>query len=456
MARPNIIFILCDDLGINDLHCYGRHEHNTPNLDRLAAQGVRFTSAYCSQPICSASRAGLLTGLNPGRLHLTTFLPGRPDCSAQRVLHPEIMLYIPLDIKTMPRYFKEAGYVTGFIGKWHVGGQGYGPDEHGFDSVYWGQGKPIPPDIEGGKFEYEFTNALLTFVEDNQDRPFFAYLGHHTPHINYNAAPHLIEKNKNAFEPVYAGLMETLDDTVGLVMQKLDDLGIADNTILIFTSDNGGLHVPEGQHKRITHNTPFRAGKGYVYEGGLRVPLIARWPGHFPAGKVIDAPVNNTGWVPTLLELIGAEPPRDLDGRSFAQALLGGTIPAAPLFWHYPHYTNQGSRPSGAMRDGAWLLVELYDEDVTELYDLSTDIGEAHDVAAQHPERVAAMKAALAAYRQANDVQYNRPNPNVDEARFRELYVAVDTSKFDPLTADEQTWQTIHAWRQRMREATQG
>jgi len=456
MTRPNIIFILCDDLGINDLHCYGRQEHTTPNLDRLAAQGVRFTSAYCSQPICSASRAGLLTGLNPGRLRLTTFLPGRPDCKAQRVLHPEIMLHIPLEIKTLPRYFKEAGYATGFVGKWHVGGQGYGPAEHGFDSVYTARANTVPSDIEGGKAEYELTNALFTFVEANKDRPFLAYLGHHTPHIPYTAKPHLVARHKDAFEPVYAALIETLDDTIGLVMKKLDELGIADNTILIFTSDNGGLHVPELEHKRVTHNTPYRAGKSFVYEGGLRVPLIARWPGHFPAGTVIDDPVNNTDWVPTLLELAGVPVPPGLDGTSFAQGLQGGTIPAAPLFWHFPHYTNQGSRPSGAMRDGNWLLVEMYDEDVTELYDLSVDIGEQHDIAAQHPERAAAMKASLAAYRKANNVQYNQPNPDCDESLYRALYVDTDVSQFRPDEADDQAWQRVHEWRRGMDKAVEG
>jgi arylsulfatase A-like enzyme len=456
MTKPNIVFILCDDLGINDLHCYGRQDHNTPHLDRLASEGVRCTSAYCSQPICSASRAGLLTGLNPGRLHLTTFLPGRPNCAAQRVLHPEIMLHVPLTVKMLPRYFKEAGYVTGSIGKWHVGGQGFGPADHGFDHVYTGRQNTEPSATEGGKAEYELTRAALDFIENNRHRPFLAYLAHHTPHIPYKAKPHLVEKNKSAFEPVYAALIETLDDTVGLVMQKLDALGLADNTILVFTSDNGGLHVPEGGHTRVTHNTPYRAGKGYVYEGGLRVPLIARWPGRFPRGHVIHEPINNTGWLPTLLELAGASVPTDLDGISFAHGLMGGAVPAAPLFWHFPHYTNQGSRPSGAMREGTWLLVELYDEAVAELYDLSADVSEQHNIAAQHPARVAAMQAGLDAYRKENDVQYNQPNPNCDEAVFCSIYADTDASMFNPATAGNGEWQRMFAWRRRMDKAVEG
>ena len=450
-TRPNILFVLCDDLGINDLHCYGRADHHTPYLDALAAQGTRFTSSYASQAICSASRAGLLTGLNPARLHLTTFLPGRPDLASQRVLHPEIMSHVPLAVKTFPRYFKEAGYVTGFIGKWHIGREP-GPAEHGFDHVYYqGEGRNTEPsDSEGGKPEYELTLETIKFIVANQDRPFAAYLGHYTPHIPYTAHPRLIEKNKDAFEPVYAALIETLDDTIGLLMTKLDELGLAENTIFVFTSDNGGLHVPEGKHERVTHNTPYRAGKGYVYEGGQRVPAIVRRPGHVLENHVEHAPVNNTDWIPTLLELVGAAVPSGLDGVSIAPGLTGGAYPERRLFWHFPHYTNQGGRPSGAVRDGDWLLVELYDEDRVELYDLSADIGEEEDLAARHPERVAALRAALDEWRKESNVQYNTPNPDRDEEKFQALYVDTDPSRFDPVTADESEWLRIQEWRKGM------
>jgi arylsulfatase A-like enzyme len=452
--RPNIVFVICDDLGVNDLHCYGRADHNTPHLDALARQGSRFTSAYASQAICSASRAGLLTGLNPARLHLTTFLPGRPDTRTQRVLHPEIMMHVPLSIKTLPRYLKEAGYTTGFIGKWHIG-KDPGPAEHGFDHVYHTcEGKQTTPSAtEGGKAEYELTRETIKFIEANRDKPFAVYLGHYTPHIPYSARQDLVEKNKGAFEPVYAALIESLDDTVGLLMARLGELGLADNTIVVFTSDNGGLHVPELDHKRITHNTPFRAGKGYVYEGGQRVPLIVRWPGHVPAGRVIEEPVNNIDWIPTLLELAGAPVPTGLDGVSFARGLTGGTIPPRKLFWHFPHYTNQGGRPSGAMRDGDWLLVELYDEDRNELYDLSTDMGETLDVADQHPGQVAAMRAELDSWRKQNKVQYNAPNPRCQESLFRALYVDTDPGKFDPLKASDKEWAAMQEWRKGVDEA---
>jgi arylsulfatase A-like enzyme len=358
-GKPNIVFILCDDLGINDLHCYGRQDHRTPHLDKLAQQGMRFTSAYCAQPICSPSRAAILTGKTPARLHLTTYLPGRPNCVSQKVLHPEIPMEVPLTEKMLPRYFKEAGYITAAVGKWHVGGKGFGPREHGFDVYHPGRANTKPSTTEGGKGEYDLTSFAEQFIEANKDRPFLVYLAHNTPHIPYDAQPWRIAGNAKAFEPVYAGVIETLDDTVGRLLAKLDALKLTDNTLVIFTSDNGGLHVPEGPHPRITHNTPYRAGKGFVYEGGLRIPLIVRWPGRVPAGKIVAEPVINTDWLPTLLELAGRPVPAGLDGQSLSQLLTGrGPAPSRRLFWHFPHYTNQGSRPSGAVRDGNRILVE--------------------------------------------------------------------------------------------------
>jgi len=450
-SKPNILFILCDDLGINDLHCYGRQDHHTPHLDRLARQGIRFTSAYCAQPICSPSRAAILTGKAPARLHLTTFLPGRPDCVSQKVLHPEIQRQVPLTEKMLPEYFKEAGYVSAAIGKWHVGGKGFGPREHGFDVDHAGQANTTPSPTEGGKGEYDLTAFAERFIETHKDRPFLVYLAHNAPHIPYAAQKWRIENNAQAFEPVYAGMIETVDDTVGRLLAKLEALKLADKTIVIFTSDNGGLHVPEGPHPRITHNTPYRAGKGFVYEGGLRIPLIVRWPGHVPAGKVTEAPVINTDWIPTLLELAGLPAPSGLDGVSLAPLLTGrGPAPPRSLFWHFPHYTNQGSRPSGAVRDGNWMLVEFYDDEAVELYDLTTDLREMQNLAAQHPDRVAKMRAALAAWRRQVKAQGNRPNPDSDPTRFRELYGDVDPSGFDPARANQAQWEEMWAWRKTM------
>ena len=448
---PNIVFILADDLGINDLHCYGRQDHHTPHLDRLAAQGMRFTSAYCAQPICSPSRAAILTGKTPARLHLTTYLPGRPDCISQRVLHPEIQMQLPLEEKTLADYFKQAGYVCGAIGKWHVGGRGFGPVEHGFNSYHAGQANTKPSPTEGGKGEYDLTSAAESFIESNRDRPFLLYLAHNSPHIPYTAQPARIAHNVGAFEPVYAAVIETLDDTVGRLLTKLDTLKLSERTIVIFTSDNGGLHVPEGPHPKVTHNSPYRAGKGFVYEGGLRIPLIVRWPGRVPRGKVVPDAVLNTDWVPTLLELAGQPIPAGLDGVSFAPLLTGrGPAPARDFFWHFPHYTNQGSRPSGAMRRGNWMLLEYYDAAQVELYDLNGDVAEGHDLAARFPQRVTNMRTALADWRKRMNAQENRPNPNFDPVRYRELYQDVDASRFEPATASTNQWQTMWQWRKQM------
>ena len=451
---PNIVFILADDLGINDLHCYGRADQHTPKLDRLAQQGLRFTSAYCAQPICSPSRAAILTGKAPARLHLTTYLPGRPDCVSQKVLHPEIEMQVPLSEKTIARYFKGAGYTSAAIGKWHVGGRGFGPREQGFDFYHPGQANTKPSATEGGKGEYDLTAAAEKFIEANRERPFLVYLAHNAPHIPYDAQPARIANNAGAFEPVYAGVIETLDDTVGRLLARLDALNLADHTIVVFTSDNGGLHVPEGPHPRVTHNTPYRAGKGFVYEGGLRIPLIVRWPGHVPAGRVVETPVLNTDWVPTLLELCGQPVPPGLDGRSFAGLLTGkAEPPARPLFWHFPHYTNQGSRPSGAMREGRWMFVEYYDEAKVELYDLASDPSEARDLAPQQPERIKRMRAALSAWRADVKAQENRPNPDFDPAKYRALYVDVDASRFDPAHASPAQWEAMWQWRKAMNAA---
>ena len=450
-GKPNILFILCDDLGINDLHCYGRKDHNTPNLDRLAQQGTRFASAYCAQPICSPSRAAILTGKAPARLHLTTYLPGRPDTVSQKLLHPEIEMQVRLEEKTMAEYFKEAGYVTGAFGKWHVGGQGFGPPEQGFDQYHAGRAVTVPSETEGGKGEYDLTTATGKFMEENKDRPFFVYLAHNTPHIPYDALTSRVQKNSEAFEPVYAAVIETLDDTIGLLLAKLEELKLADNTLVVFTSDNGGLHVPEGSHPKVTHNTPYRAGKGFIYQGGLRIPLIVRWPGHVPAGRIADEPVINTDWIPTLLELSGQPVPTGLDGVSFAALLTGhGPAPERKFFWHFPHYTNQGSRPSGALRDGKWMLAEFYDADQAELYDLSADISEQTNLAGQFPERVAQMRAALAGWRKAVSAQSNTPNPAYDLAKYQELYQNVDASQFKPGSANQTEWEKMWEWRKKM------
>ena len=450
VARPNIVFILADDLGINDLACYGRTEHRSPHLDRLAAQGTRFTASYCAQPICSPSRAAILTGRAPARLHLTTFLPGRPDAPSQKLLHPKINQQLPLEETTLAEALRKEGYATACIGKWHLGGKGFLPTDQGFDVYHPGEAVTKPSATEGGKGEYDLTRAANEFIAANRTRPFFLYLAHNSPHIPYAAKTNLVAKNARAYEPVYAAVIETLDDTVGLLLAQLDALGLATNTLVIFTSDNGGLHVPEGPHKNVTDNSPFRAGKGFLYEGGLRVPLIARWPGRVPAGRVTDAPVINTDWFPTLMELIGAPVPEKLDGQSFASLLTGGAGRERTLFWHFPHYTNQGSRPGGALRSGDWKFIEHYDTGANELYNLASDPGETNNLAAREPELVVRLRRQLTYWRVRVEAQTNAPNPDFQPALWKKLYEDIDVSRHVPIKASTLEHERMLEWRRQM------
>ena len=448
---PNIVFILADDLGANDLGVYGRRDHRTPNLDRLAAEGLRFTTAYVASPICSPSRAALMTGRAPARLHITTFLPGRADAPSQKLLHPNIRQALPLEETTIAEQLRQAGYATAMIGKWHLGGAGFTPKEQGFDLSYPGQATTPPSETEGGKGEYELTREAIRFIDANRERPFFLYLAHNNPHIPFSAQQKLVEANSSAFEPAYAATVQTLDDSVGRLLAHLENAGLRERTIVVFTSDNGGLHMPEGRHPRVTHNTPYRAGKGYLYEGGLRVPLIVHGPG-LVKKRVIDTPFLNTDWMPTLLELAGARPPGSLDGISQAKLLTSGkpAVDRRTFYWHIPHYTNQGSRPAGAVREDQWKLVEHYDDGKVELFDLSSDIGERRDLASAQAARTAALRAKLRNWRKSVDAQENTPNPGADAAMYKQIYVDFDSTRFDPPGADGEAWKAVALWRQRM------
>jgi arylsulfatase A-like enzyme len=453
-SPPNIVFILADDLGVNDLGCYGRREHRTPRLDRLAAEGVRFTAAYCAQPICSPARAAILTGKAPARLHLTTYLPGRPDCPSQKLLHPRMKTELPLQERTLAELLAPAGYASALIGKWHLGGNGFLPPDQGFSAYHAGEAVTRPSETEGGKGEYDLTARAEEFIERNRGRPFFLLLAHNSPHVPFSARASLVERNAGAFNPVYAAVVETLDDAVGRLLARLDALGLAEKTIVIFTSDNGGLHVPEATPGFVTHNAPFRAGKGFVYEGGLRIPLIVRWPGKVPAGRVIETPVSQLDWVPTLLELAGLPAPAGLDGASIAPLLRGeGEPPPRSLFWHFPHCTNQGSRPAGAVRDGDWKLIEHYEDGRVELYDLHADPGERQDLAAREPERAVELRRRLAEWRDGIGAQENAPNPAFDPALHRALYEEIDVSRLEPEKADATMLERALAWRKAMNAA---
>jgi arylsulfatase A-like enzyme len=476
--RPNIVLVLADDLGINDLACYGRADHRTPNLDRLASQGMSFTCAYTAQPICSPSRAAIMTGKCPARLNLTNYLPGRPDAPSQRLLQPRIEGQLPLEEITIAELLNDAGYATGLFGKWHLGGEGFGPHEQGFDAVVSPPANTAATRASGGKGEFAITEAAEKFIEEHRDQPFFCYVPHNNPHIPLAAAPELVAQHGDAFHPVYAAMIETLDEAVGRLMAKVESLGLAERTIFIFTSDNGGLHVLESPGTPATHNTPYRAGKGYLYEGGLREPLIVRWPGTVAAGSKCDTPIVLTDLVPTLLEAAGIDHAKavgPLDGTSIVELLRepspgpgegpgeGSVANAGPsatasrtLYWHFPNYTNQGGRPAGAIREGDWKLIEHFEDGSVELYNLAEDVGETNNLATAERERADNLRHKLHAWRASVGARMPTPNLEFNPEVHGRLYIEQDSSSLvagPTAAATEPHWK---AWRQAMNAATHG
>ena len=453
---PNIVFILADDLGIHDLSCYGREDQPTPNLDRLAGQGMRFASAYCAQPICSPSRAAILTGKCPARLHLTNFLPGRADAPSQKLRQPVIEGQLPLEETTLAELLRGAGYATACIGKWHLGGAGFGPKEQGFGHYFAGNAVTQPSATEGGKGEYELTAEAERWIEENKARPFFLYLAHNSPHVPLAAKAELIGKHRAAWNPMMAAMMETLDDCVGRVMAKVDAAGLAERTIIIFASDNGGLHVLEGANTPATHNTPFRAGKGYLNEGGLRIPLIVRWPGKVAPGVVVDAPVVLTDLMPTLMEAAGLDPAKTtgpLDGVGLGTLLAGGAQAVRTMLWHFPNYTNQGGRPAGAVREGDWKLIADDESGGVELYNIAADPGETHDLAKMEAARAGELSAKLAAWRKSVGAQMAVPNAEYDPGVSKG---DVDTARIEAGASSAESRAKLTEWRAGMNAAVQG
>jgi len=414
----NILFILADDAGWSDLRCYGSTFYETPHLDRLASQGMKFTDAYAACPVCSPTRAALMTGRYPPRVGITNFIGGNRAGKLQPAAYLD---YLPVGEITLAEALKEAGYTTGIFGKWHLGGGGSSPARQGFDVVECGGG--------GGGFNGvdradRVTDAALRFLDVHKDKPFFLYLPHNLVHVPLRAKPELEAKYQRKaelltsskvkrFRPqggqhdrrvqdhaTYAAMMEDLDTNIGRVLARLDELKLSDRTIVIFTSDNGGLSTAEGSP---TSNAPLRAGKGWLYEGGIREPLIVRWPSVVKAGSVCVTPVITNDFYPTLLEACGLSTTLEqhVDGASIAPLFKGGRLPNRPLFWHYPHYSNQGGGPAGAVRLGDWKLIEFYEDQRAELYNLRADVGENRDLAANRPDKVRELRAQLANWRQA-------------------------------------------------------
>jgi len=455
-AQPNFVILLADDLGINDLGCYGRQDQRTPHLDKLAAEGVRFTQGYAAASVCSASRAALLTGQSPARLKITTFLPGRADRASHRLLSPTVNANLPPGVQTIAELLKTKGYATAAVGKWHLGGKGHQPTDHGFDEYFAGKPNPGAESPQGGKGELGHADYAVKFIERNKAKPFLLYLAFDNPHIPLAAPTKGIAANAASFHPTYAALVESLDTAVGRVLQALEDQGVAKDTVVIFASDNGGVHVSELRETPPTHNEPARAGKGFLYEGGLRTPLIVRYPGRLAVREIAE-PVVLGDLGPTLCALAKVAPPATQDFKDLSPLLFDSKpVAGAPraLCWHQPHYMNQGGRPAGAIREGDWKLIEQYEDGGLELYDLAKDPGETRDLAATEPARVAALRGKLEAWRRTVGAERTLPNPAFDRARWESCFVKFDASRVTALPTSEAMRPLMAAWRQAMDDAT--
>ncbi|MBM3728743.1 MAG: sulfatase [Acidobacteria bacterium] len=440
--KLNFILILMDDLGWADLGCYGSTFYRTPNLDRLAAQGIRFTNAYAACPVCSPTRASVMTGKYPVRTGITNYLPGKHQLPYSKLLPPESKQFLGLEEITIAEVLRPAGYASAHIGKWHLGPTpGYWPEKQGFDLNVGGTASGMPksffypawrgnPPIEGKEGEYltdRLTGEALAFVRAHSERPFFLYLPHYAVHVPIEAKQAAVEKYSRALkpgaaqnDPVYAAMIESMDESVGRIMAELDRLNIADRTVVMFTSDNGGLSAPEWKLKPVTSNAPLREGKGHLYEGGVREPLIIRWPG--ARARVDHTPVCSIDFLPTIADAAGVQTPADVDGASLLPLILKEQPPAPRrLYWHYPHYSNQLGMPGSSVRDGDWKLIEFHEGGI-ELYNLRQDMGESRNLALSHPARVKTMQADLGAWRKKFNAQMPSPNPKYDPRRAGEGY----------------------------------
>lgn len=450
--RPNIVVILVDDYGIADSGCYNANcFYDTPNIDRLAASGLKFTAGYASCPVCSPTRAAMMTGRVPPRTGITDYIGaamGEKWSRPTKLLPANYQTRLAHEEITLAEALKSQGYATCFAGKWHLGGEGFWPEDQGFDENHGGidRGGPYGGDKyfspygnprlkDGPKGEHlpdRLATETVKFIETHQDKPFLAYLSFYSVHTPLIAREDLrqkyVEKAKaqNHDGPVwgkererqvrlvqdhavYAGMVEAMDLAVGKVLDALEHLKLADNTVVIFTSDNGGLSTSEGHP---TSNLPYRAGKGWMYEGGLRVPWIIRAPAITTAGKTCDTPIASIDLLPTVLALTGGEFPREvaIDGVNITPLLRGEALDERALYWHYPHYGNQGGAPSGAVREGDWKLIEWYEDGSRELFNVREDVGESKNLAAEHPDIAQKLADKLAAWRKETGALMPTPN----------------------------------------------
>lgn len=443
-SKPNLVFIMADDLGYSDLGCYGNTFNETPNLDKLAQSGVRFTQSYAACPVCSPTRASLMTGKYPARLGLTDFIPGRQARTdiphLEKLIPPDFLQALPKAETTLAELFKTEGYATALVGKWHLGNGDNYATSHGFDVQIGTAPGGSPPSYffpyqgssnyvsdnrlddlnkTGKQGEYltdRLTDEAIRFMETNREKPFFLYMAHYAPHIPIQSKPELIDKYTRKKEnrtprhsvenPQYAALLHSLDESVGRLTEALQRLGLEQNTVVVFMSDNGGLVTPEGKFTPATTCAPLRDGKGYLHEGGIRVPLLIRWPGRTKPGQTSEAMLCSIDFFPTFHHLLKGQLPTDptVDGQSFLNVLTGKPKPRT-LFWHYPHYPNQGALPGGAIRSGNWKLIQTFEpglraDESLELYDLANDLGESRNLAQEQPRRAAALLAQLKTWQQ--------------------------------------------------------
>lgn len=448
---PNIVFFLADDLGQRDLGCYGSRFYDTPHLDRLAREGARFTRAYAACPVCSPTRASILTGKYPQRTGITDYIGApQPGQWKRNTLHLPAPYSVQLDHQevTLAEAFKLAGYRTFFAGKWHLGPESHWPEHQGFDHNFGGidRGGPYggnkyfspygnPRLLDGPPGEHlpdRLASEAASFISSNKDHPFLIFFSFYSVHTPLMARPDLERKYQTrraalaqtdqfGDEPprkvrlsqdhaVYAGMVEAMDAAVGKVLAAIERAGLDRNTMIVFTSDNGGLSTSEGSP---TSNHPLRAGKGWLYEGGIREPLLVRWPGVIPAGSVNSTRISSPDFYPTLLEAAGlpARPGQHRDGRSFFRALQSGkTISRGPHYWHYPHYGNQGGAPSAAVLDRDWKLIEWFEDRRIELFDLRRDPEERENVARKFPRKAATLKKALHQWQAEVGARWSTPN----------------------------------------------
>jgi arylsulfatase A-like enzyme len=465
--KPNVVFILADDLGWRDLSNEGSTYYESPHIDRIAKEGMKFTRGYATCQVCSPSRASILTGKYPTNHGITTWIGDRAGEAwrgAQRNdshLPPEYDRNLRASEITLAEVMKKAGYKTFFAGKWHLGSKGSWPTDHGFEinKGGWDVGSPRGgffspwqnPNLESGPAGESLTLRLgretADFIEAHKDKPFLAYLSFYTVHGPIQTTPELwnkyrdkataagLAKERFLFDrrlsvrqvqdcPIYAGMIESMDDAVGMVLKKLDQLGLADNTIVCFTSDNGGVSSGDAYS---TSNLPLRGGKGRQWEGGIREPFYLKAPGVTKPGSTSAVPVNGIDWYPTLLELAGIKVPKQqqVDGVSLVPLLKGKSIPGRPLYWHYPHYGNQGGEPSSIITEDNWKLIHYHEDGRDELYHLGKDEVEQKDLAAAELKRTKVMRAKLDAWLKATKAKMPVKDKKADlakrKARFESL-----------------------------------